>query len=83
MLRTVEATFDPSSGVHFAEPVNIAKPVRILVTFMETASKSSLASVKDKRCTLSDWLNSHPVCDSGRTPDDMDRYIQELRSSWE
>ncbi|MBK5276777.1 MAG: DUF2281 domain-containing protein [Desulfuromonadales bacterium] len=38
---------------------------------------------QDKRRTVDEWLNSAPACVSGRSPEEMDRYIQELRSSWE
>ena len=83
MLRTVEATFDPSSGVHFLEPVTIGKPVRILVTFMESGGQTAVPLTQDKRATIEDWLKNTPSNISARTPEEMDRYIQELRSSWE
>jgi hypothetical protein len=83
MLRTVEATFDPQSGVHFMEPVLIKKPVRILVTFMESVEQSVMPLVQDKHRSIGYWLNCTKKCASARTPEEMDRYIQELRLSWE
>lgn len=83
MLRTVEATFDPCSGVHFMEPVMIKKTVRILVTFMEPGDQTTMPLVEDKHPSIGDWLNSTHACASARTPDEIDRYIQELRHSWE
>ena len=83
MLRTVEATFDPSSGVHFMEPVNVGKPVRILVTFMEAVEQATIPIQKDKRRTMKEWLSSPPSSVSARTHEEMEHYIQELRSSWD
>jgi len=82
MLRTVEATFDPASGVHFMEPVRIKKPVRVLVTFMEPGGPVA-SSHNSGSAALEHWLNSSSTVVSDRTPEDMDRYIQELRSSWD
>ena len=83
MLRTVEATFDPSSGVHFMEPVNVVKPMRILVTFMESGEQTPIPIKKDKRRTISEWLSSPPLGISARTPEEMNLYIKELRASWD
>ena len=82
MLRTVEATFDPASGVHFLEPVGIDKPVRILVTFME-APETVHPSSSPAKSALAAWLDSPAPADAGRTAEEIERYIQEQRSSWD
>lgn len=83
MLRTVEATFDPCSGVHFIEPVTINRSMRVLVTFLESGDQIASPVTSDKRHTLREWLTHDHVCTSSRTPETMEQYIQELRSSWE
>lgn len=83
MLRTVEATFDPSTGVHFTEPVTIEKPVRILVTFMDTVEKNHISATSKNSLALQEWLNLAPTPSSVRTPEEIELYIHELRTSWE
>ena len=80
MLKTVEATLDPTSGVHFIEPVQILKPVRVLVTFMETEQVTSFRPSSESTA-LDQWLLSSAAAVSDRTPEEMDQYIQELRTS--
>ena len=82
MLRTVEATLDPANGVHFIEPITIERPVRVLVTFMERSEKS-VAARTDGIIPLDRWLDAAPDCKPARSPEEMDRYIQEMRTSWD
>ncbi len=82
MLRTVEATLDPANGVHFIEPITIERPVRVLVTFMEKSEKRATAEAYAST-SLDLWLDAAPECKPARSPEEMDRYIQELRTSWD
>jgi hypothetical protein len=64
--------------------------VNEVIDFAEYLKQKSLKTKQQKqtatelsRHTMDEWLNCPPVCASGRSPEEMDRYIQELRSSWE
>lgn len=82
MLRTVEATFDPESGIHLLEPVHIGKPVRVLVTFMETGDQAAVRH-SGNAIGLDRWLAMSSSAVSDRSTEEMEKYIKELRTSWD
>jgi len=82
MLRTVEATFDPASGVHLLEPVHVGKPVRVLVTFLETGDQT-IPPHSGGTTGLDSWLSMPPAAVCGDTSEEMERYIKDLRTAWE
>jgi hypothetical protein len=64
--------------------------VNEVIDFAEYLKQKNLKTKQQKktvtelsRHTIAEWLNGPPVFASGRSPEEMDRYIQELRSSWE
>ena len=64
--------------------------VNEVVDFAEYLKQKNLKTKQHKqtvtelsRHTMDEWLNCPPAYTSGRSPEEMDRYIQELRSSWE
>jgi hypothetical protein len=80
MHTTLEAVYDPKTGLQFVEPVQFDKPVRVLVTIIDTPfiDKPSESNLLQKLISI------HQISYSThRSEIEIDNYIQAHRDSWD
>jgi hypothetical protein len=86
MLKTIEAVYDPAQGLKFSEPVVFNKPVRVLVTVLETPPDSPETPAETGANLLRNLESIHRIPidpSSRRSPEEQEAYILENRSNWD
>ncbi|MCP4701797.1 MAG: hypothetical protein GY862_33795 [Gammaproteobacteria bacterium] len=82
MHTTLEAVYDPETGLQFTEPVRIGKPVRVLITIMDTWSIDQQKK-SDKRL-LQKLTGIHRMpCTGCRSEAEIEDCIQGNRDNWD
>ena len=80
MHTTLEAIYDPKTGLQFVEPVQLDKPVRVLVTIIDTpiVAKPLEGNLLPKLTSIHQIPYS-----THRSEAEIDNYIQAHRDSWD
>ncbi|MDM8547568.1 hypothetical protein QUF61_13840 [Candidatus Venteria ishoeyi] len=82
MHTTLEALYDPKTGLKFTEPVQINKPVRVLITIMDTYPDEQQDNMDSS--LLSKLRKIHQIpCSDQRSSTAIDDYIQANRNQWD
>ncbi len=82
MLVTVEAEVDVNGEIELLEPLKVKKRTRAIVTLLEEPNGQTAEKGNGK--ALLQVLKDNPLPESSRrTAQEIDDWIEELRSSWD
>ena len=81
-MHTLEALYDPKTGLQFNEPIQIDKPLRVLITILD---KGPIERPKKTSSNLLEKLTRiHQMpCSTYRSEAEMESYIQANRDNWD
>ena len=82
MLVTVEAEIDINGEIELLEPLTVKRRTRAIVTLLE--EPNGYTAEKGNGKALLQVLKDNPLPESSRrTAQEIDDWIEELRSSWD
>ena len=81
MHTTLEALYDPKTGLQFLEPIQIDKPVRVLITIMDEWSAEPQVTPGSLLQKLTD-IHQMPIS-TRRSESEIENYIQANRDNWD
>ncbi|EDN65348.1 hypothetical protein BGP_6419 [Beggiatoa sp. PS] len=81
-MHTLEALYDPKTGLQFNEPIQIDKPMRVLITIIDewplNLQKKSHSNLLQKLTRI------HQMpCSTHRSETEIENYIQANRDNWD
>jgi hypothetical protein len=84
MLQTIEAIYDPKTGLAFSEAVEITESIKVLVTILSPCQAVALPPERGSAQALIAALQAHPLSEGeGFSDEQIEAQVLEARENWE